>query len=317
MKDAPSHLLLSALTWIGRPTVWTAGDEDEHIGTYEEAASARLIKGKINTELEAVEYIPTNPIVFQYTRHAHVGTTSSEVTYYGGVFGSNMPPVLRICLPDRQPWPERFQRSYLDEDIKRSRSGPPFEFYNVDLNGETGLEPDCLDGLTFAPDLPGQPDDGLGPVEDEGDEVDSAVGLGWQGTWVTALLEKQDKRQPLGERNEIVWHPKTINAWWRRPEDQEAAPAITWGVEFSLRFRQPLKITEFSSHIYKDADESVPSRGISSYTVRATILRTFVKNKWFVQANNLDGKNEDEDEGTESGGDSEDDDEDMDSGYGY
>ncbi|KAJ6451642.1 hypothetical protein C8R45DRAFT_1083685 [Mycena sanguinolenta] len=323
MNDAPSHLLLSALTWNGEPTVWTLGEEDEHIGTYVEAATARLIKGGINTELEAVEYTPVNPIAFQYTRHAYVGSSSSEVTYYGGVFGENMPPLVRICLPGRRPWPERFHPSYYDEYIKRPRTGPPFEFYNPDWTGVTRLDPSSLHGLTFKPDLPGQSDDGLEPDMDAGHEQDSTR----SGTNVSQL----------GERNEIVWHPSwRIIDWvgWRPPGVQEVAPPITWGVEVrlqgsnghghgppvalpffwhvtyygvsSLRLRQPIKITELDAEIYEDVEEPDPSRGISSYTVRATILRVLVKNEWFVQANNSDGQNEDEDEGAGSEGDGED-----------
>jgi hypothetical protein len=110
MNDAPPKLLLLALSWSGSPTSWSAGDDDKHIGTYSEAGTAQLHKAGINTELRAVEYTPSPPVIFQYTRHTDVGTRSSEITYCGAVLGENMSLLIRICLPGCLPWPERFKR---------------------------------------------------------------------------------------------------------------------------------------------------------------------------------------------------------------
>ena len=123
MDDAPPQLLISALAWIGEPTTWLSGELPEHIGTYREVATARLNRLRMATELAAVEYTPASETSFQYTRHANVGTSSSTVTYEGGVFGENMPPLVRICLPSQQPWPERFKRSeyYDDDDVRSGR----------------------------------------------------------------------------------------------------------------------------------------------------------------------------------------------------
>ncbi|KAJ6451641.1 hypothetical protein C8R45DRAFT_90262 [Mycena sanguinolenta] len=302
MEDAPSSLLLSALTWTGDPTIWCADEAEEYVGTYNEAAAVELNKSGITTQLGVVEYTPERPVVFQYTRRAQVGKVSFDAAC--ALFGNNMAPLVRICLLGRLPWPERFGRHHgLDHD--RRRTGPLFHFWSADCLDETGLNPECLHGLTFAADLPGQP----------GNNSDSIVDcLGWQGSWVTALLEKQDQDQPWGERNEIIWNvsPK---------EDQIPEPA-TWGVEVCLK---PMQITELDPDIYEDKDDPVPSRGISSYTVRATILRVFVKSEWFVQQSNAVESNEDEDEDMDSEEedygeedyDEEDDHEGMNSHYDY
>ncbi|KAJ7196520.1 hypothetical protein GGX14DRAFT_473354 [Mycena pura] len=266
MDDAPPQLLISALAWIGEPTTWISGELPEHIGTYRQVATARLNRLRVATELAAVEYTPATETSFQYTRHANVGTSSSTVTYEGGVFGENMPPLVRICLPSQHPWPERFKRSeyYNDDDIERPRAGPPFHFYNIDWNGGTGIDPDSFSGLTFSPDLPGQLATDTEPDGDEGHEQDSTVGLGWHGPWATALLERQDRGQPLGEKTEIVWN---------------FGNNATWGVQVRLR----------------------ESRGIASYTIRATILRVFVRSQWFVQEDESDKTDGDGDESEEDG----------------
>ncbi|KAF7365572.1 hypothetical protein MVEN_00430600 [Mycena venus] len=264
MDDAPPHLLISALTWTGWPTTWSAGDGSEHIGTYREAATGRLNRLGIDAGLGAVEYAPVTELVFQYTRRAFAGTASSEIAYYGKIMGDNIPPLVRICLPDRLPWPERFRRS---RGIRRSLSGPPFEFYDEDWKGETGLDPDRLRGLAFSPDLPGQLVDDADPDGDAGHEQDSWVGLGWHGAYATALLERQSRGEPLGERTEIVWDSR---------DDAHA----TWGVQVHL---QALKVTEVDAYVYTEVENPPDARGISSYDIRARVLRVFVREGEFVR----------------------------------
>ncbi|KAJ6584495.1 hypothetical protein B0H19DRAFT_387664 [Mycena capillaripes] len=248
--------------------------------------SLQLNKIGLNTELGAVEYSPTRPTSFQYTRRAAVGLSSSEVTYYGAVFGTNMPPLVRISLPGRLPWPEKFEPS---DDIERPRAGPPFEFWNEDWRGESGIHPEYLRGLRFSPDLSGQPGDETEPISNFGRESDSSVGLGWHGDWATALLEKQDRGQPLGERIEVVWHGET------------------WGAQVRLR---DLKVTEVDADTYEDVEnlELDDPRGISDYTVQATILRVFVKSEEFVRLEQQPVVQEEEEDDSEE---SDEDDEDM------
>ncbi|KAJ7608300.1 hypothetical protein DFH06DRAFT_1377583 [Mycena polygramma] len=210
-----------------------------------------------------------------------MGVSGSTVTYEGATFGENMLPLVRVCLPDRLPWPERFKRS---DEMGRPRTGPPFEFYNINWDGYTGIHPEYFGGLTFSPDEPGQIADDMSPETDEGHEPVSTVGLGWHGNWVTTLLEKQDRGEPLGERNEIVLNTA-------RAED------ATWGMEVRL---QALKAIEMDPDLYEDVEAPEDrSRGISAYEVRATVLRVFVKPKEFLQMQEPDEDSESEDEDDE------------------
>ncbi|KAK7023057.1 hypothetical protein R3P38DRAFT_3195005 [Favolaschia claudopus] len=275
MDNIPSKLLLSALRWTGEPTTWSAddGDPDEYVGTYSEAANVSLNRIGLNHELDAIEYKPANLTTFQYTRKANIGTTYSEIADYGGIYGDNMPPLLRICLPDRHPWPETFKELDWDPEL-RPLAGPPFKFSTCDWNGDTGIDPESLQtrALTFSPDMPGQPAIEVEPKSDLGHESGSWVGLGWHGPWVTALLEKQDRGERLGNRREIVWNSDSNK---------------TWGAEVHL---EVAKVTEVDKFIYDELDESedpIITRGISSYTIRASILRVFVKSQWFIES--LDG----------------------------
>ncbi|KAJ7082999.1 hypothetical protein C8R44DRAFT_894638 [Mycena epipterygia] len=256
-SDAPPRLLLSALTWNGWPTTVTESNGAEIIGTYVQSAAVPLDKGGMNVALGTVEYTPVTSTSFSYTRHAFTGTASSEVTYYGAILGDNMPPLIRICLPGRLPWPERFTTvGYIERRLR----GPPFEFWDVDWHGEAGLEPNALTLHAVSipgPDLPGQPQADVEPSSEDGREPDSYEYLGWQGDWATALLKKQDRHESLGERTDIIWN---------------ATENPTWGVQLRL---QAIKLTERVD----DEDESEDSRGISDYDVRATILRVFVKSE--------------------------------------
>jgi hypothetical protein len=185
----------------------------------------------------------------------------------------------------------------------------------MDWTEDTGINPENLHGLTFSPDLPGQPENDTAPIFTGGREQDSSVGLGWHGNWATALLEKQDRGQLLGERTEIMWDTK---------EDP------TWGVQVRLQvnFRdsrqtlneltlvsQAIQVTEVDPDMYEEVDPDeyedeespVHSRGISDYEVQATILRVFVKSEGFVRLQEPD-EIQDEDESEEE---FDDDDEDM------
>ncbi|KAJ7083000.1 hypothetical protein C8R44DRAFT_753603 [Mycena epipterygia] len=238
-----THLLnyfSQPLTWNGYPkTVCRDDYEEEHIGTYSQSTAVRLNKGGMNVELGAVEYIPVAPTSFRYTRHTFTGTAHSDITYYGAILGDNMPPWIRICLPGCLPWPERLVPSE-SENIEKSLTGPPFVFWDTDFNWEDGsTQPDlALHAVSISgPDLPASPIHGRA--------------WGWQGDWATALLERQDRHELLGERTEIVWNTK------ENP---------TWGV-------QAIELTE------RLDDEDENSRGISDYDVRATVLRVFVKSE--------------------------------------
>ncbi|KAJ7465119.1 hypothetical protein FB451DRAFT_429901 [Mycena latifolia] len=266
--EAPPQLILSALTWVGSPTTIVAGDSEEHIGSYVQSAHVRLNRGRMNTQLEAVEYTPATATSFKYTRHAFVGTASSEVTYYGAILAEDMSPVMRICLPDRRPWPEKFQP---DDDVDRPLSGPPFNFYDSDWRGEHGIHPEMLSGIHItAPDLPGQGDTDAEPDHQAGDEPDSQEGSGWQGPWVTTLLQKQDRRQLLGEVTKIVWDA--------HGDDRGL------GVELRLR---AVRLTE-----YHDGDPEA-TRAISDYDIQATILRVFATSEGLLS---LHGAEEEEEE---------------------
>ncbi|KAJ7366352.1 hypothetical protein DFH08DRAFT_797342 [Mycena albidolilacea] len=250
MNDAPPKLLLSALSWSGSPTSWSAGDDDKHIGTYSEAGTAQLHKAGINTELRAVEYTPS-------------------------------PPTWAQDHP-KSPTVGRFWGK-----IERPLKGPPFEFYDTDWpSGENRIHPEELRGLRFLSDLPGHLNSDAESNGAFGHKMDSTVGLGWHETWVTTLLEKQDLGKPLGERTDIVW-------------DRTSG----WGVQVR---REAVRVRERYTDVYDKVDvddmqDIVQSRGIESYTIRATILRVFVKSEWFDQKEGLPEREEEEDEDEDYG----------------
>ncbi|KAK6992539.1 hypothetical protein R3P38DRAFT_2739852 [Favolaschia claudopus] len=273
MDNTPSKLLLSALGWIGEPTPWSAdGEGPEYVGKYSEAANVLLNQVGMNRELDAIEYKPANLTTFQYTRKANISTTHSDITYYGGIYGDNMPPLLRICLPDRHPWPETFKELDWDPEL-RPLAGPPFEFYTCDWNGDAGIDPESLHtgALTFSPDMPGQLQNETEAESGFGHESDSGVGLGWHGPWATAMLEKKDRGEQLGNRREIVWSSDSDK---------------TWGVEVHLEAAKVTEVDKFTYEELHESEEPIPTRGISSYTIRASILRVFVKARWFDEALN-------------------------------
>ncbi|KAJ6451643.1 hypothetical protein C8R45DRAFT_1083686 [Mycena sanguinolenta] len=307
MNAAPPQLLLSVLTWTGKPTFWTAGDSDEYIGSYIDAMTVQLNKTGINTRFKTVEYTPVTPAVFQYKRHAHVGEWPD--IWESAVFGADIPPLVRICLAGSLPWPEQFNNSSLNDDV-RNHLYKNFQNSSIDLYRKTAHG---MDGIRLSFDLPGQPEHDC-PNLAYGHELEFSVGLGWHGPWVMALLDRQDQDQPLGVEEKIVWD--TGNNITRQ---------TTWGMQVRL---QVIDITELNPDVYEevDDDDAVPSRGISSYEIRATISRVFVKNTWFVEQNNSieSGEDEGEDMDLEDRGDGEeedgeeeedDDDEGMDSEY--
>ncbi|KAJ6550664.1 hypothetical protein DFH09DRAFT_1168649 [Mycena vulgaris] len=218
-----------------------------------------------NPALGAIEYTPAKTISFNYERHAFTTVASSEITYYGAIFGTNMSPLIRICFPDRHPWSERFKKL---ENIQRPLAGPPFEFWSVDWNGGKGLgDPSDLEfhAVALSPDLPGQLADDVEPNFTEGREQDSSKGLGWQGAWVVALLEKQARAEPLGERTEIIWN-STQN------------PA--WGMRVRLQAIQVVAREDDEDEVNEEEFADIPSSpGISDYEVRATIQRVFVRSE--------------------------------------
>ncbi|KAJ7727372.1 hypothetical protein B0H16DRAFT_1779373 [Mycena metata] len=245
MDDAPPQLILSALIWDGFPTSWIAGDDDKHVGTYTEEVSVR-------TEFRAIEYAPAAPARF------------NDLTEEGAIFGENIPPLLRIALPGRLPWPERFSSSNW---VNRPLNGPPFKFYNI--NWEDGSwEPSALDvhSVRFTPDLPGQSAEDVEPIRTWGDPC---TRLGWRGPWVTTLLEKQDARQPLGDRTEILWD--SMGKWIPTGSGRQNINGI-------LVYSTTIRVIELT-----DYDDDSPSRSISDYEVRATVLRVLVKGEGFVR----------------------------------
>ncbi|KAJ7162995.1 hypothetical protein C8R46DRAFT_1281233 [Mycena filopes] len=266
---SPPRLIFSALTWTGKPATLdvSEGAGGDHVGTYPEAASVKLTMSSRTVTLELqgrgkthfVEYIPLGSTQrsFVYSRHAFNGVAYSGDCLYGGILGEDMGPRIRVCLPGRHAWPERFERV----ELGRPLTGPPFAFFDTDWVCHNGIHPEKgLAGLTLSPDLPGQidpPENDL--VYEDGHEEGSTVGLGWHAEWVTALLQRKDLRQPLGEMTRLIFNDKT-NA--------------TWAVE-------ALKVEEVDPWICEEVadeenSEAMRSRGISDYTVRATILRVFV-----------------------------------------
>ncbi|KAK7023047.1 hypothetical protein R3P38DRAFT_2957229 [Favolaschia claudopus] len=303
MNDPSPRLSLSAIIRDRAPTVWCAGDDyDELLGTYCEAANVTrtLLKGKMNIELAAIEYTPAAPYSFDYMRHAYVGANGSTVTYEGDVFGENMSPLIRICLPDRRPWPEHFRRSAHERKYPHGSSLPIFA---DDWQGSNDIHPESSlqkklqkRSVELVPDVPNQSLEDMEPVVGSGREQDSTVRLGWHETWATAMLENRDHYHPLGNMTDIFWDP-----------------AEEWGVEMHLQrhFDQVMSVNEVEPWIYEEQDEDsdpLESRGVESYEVRATILRVFVKNSWFIRARQ-EPENQDEEDtsGSDSEGEHEDD----------
>ncbi|KAJ7676048.1 hypothetical protein DFH06DRAFT_1318186 [Mycena polygramma] len=170
-----------------------------------------------------------------------------------------MSPLMCICLPGRVSWPERFKRTDYSEDIERPLAGLPFLFYDIDWSYEEGQwDPTKLENnaVTFSPDLPGQTLKDVDTVSGSGDEPDSQMGLGCCGDWVTALVDKRDRGQPLGRRTRIVWN---MNG--------------TWGAEVrleALKVVEPVDKEEPASD-EEDGEEDTdgPSRrSISAYDIR-------------------------------------------------
>ncbi|KAJ7162994.1 hypothetical protein C8R46DRAFT_1102161, partial [Mycena filopes] len=178
----------------------------EHVGTYDEAASVQLKLSRI-VELQGrgqthfVEYIPLGlprATTFEYSRHAFVGVVDAEV-----LIAQNMAPWMRICLPGRRAWSQRFQPSGAERPI----AGPPFIFYETDWMYPEGIHAEKdFDGLTFSPDLPGQVNTGHGLTQEC---------LGWHADWVAALLERQDLDlpRPLGAMTRLFFNDTTHATW--------------------------------------------------------------------------------------------------------
>ncbi|KAJ7644483.1 hypothetical protein FB45DRAFT_1053233 [Roridomyces roridus] len=246
MDDAPPQLKLSALTWSGLPTTFAMGYGTEYVGTYNKAVAVQLNKSGHNAEHDTVEYIPAAPTSFEYTRHAFPDTVDSEVVEYGALLANNMSPLFRL---------------------KRPCKGPPFKFFDEDWDrGVNGLHPDELKhgSLEFtAPDLPvqGQVNVEPGSEDDESDESS-----GWQGEWAALLLERSDRKESLGE-------PRTEIAWMEGRESLQSSSTKMWGVELRLEALRVSEVDEFED----ESDPNPSRRAISNYTVRATVLRIFVK----------------------------------------
>ncbi|KAJ7465120.1 hypothetical protein FB451DRAFT_429902 [Mycena latifolia] len=289
--DGPPQLRLSALTWSGHPTTVCGDDEDEFIGTYAEAATVLLNVVGSSAELGTIEYTPATTTSFVYERHAYTSVMSSTVTYYGGAaaLGENMSPLIRVCLPDRRPWPERFKKYIHNEEIERPLIGPPFKFWSIDWpgygDGHRRWEPNALEwhAVALSPDLPGQPQDDVEPGSTEGRETDSTEGLGWQGEWAESLLQKQARNEPLGERTEIIWNSK------QNP---------TWGVQVRL---QPVRVVEREDSEYEMSPDVAAevTPGISDYEVRATVLRVFIKSEEIARLREPEVEDEEEDSDNE------------------
>ncbi|KAJ7145038.1 hypothetical protein C8R46DRAFT_1232398 [Mycena filopes] len=288
MDNAPPQLNLSVLTWKGWPS--TLGDGDEYSGTYSQAALVRTRKGTFNAGLAAIEYIPAATTKFRYMRRSATGTEGSTVTYEGGIAGENVPPLMRIALPGRLHWPERFRECDFLE-LERKLTGPPFKFFDIDwhMDCDDTWDPSRLKlhSVNFdTPDLPGQPPTAVDPERTQGArEEDCSVGLGWCGDWATALLEKQDRNQALGERTEIMWNnPVPGNA--------------DWGAEVRLEAIRVGEPTDYDDLACENPEET-PKRCISDYEVRATVLRIFVKSEAFArlqQPDEVQSEEEEEDE---------------------
>ncbi|KAJ6550608.1 hypothetical protein DFH09DRAFT_1086556 [Mycena vulgaris] len=228
MNAPPPQLRLSALTWSGYPKTWCAGDGDEHISTYAEAAAVRLNFVGPNADLGAIEYAPDAPTSFVY----HISDTRAPWDIRpqdAAILGQKISSLMCKCRPGRHPWPERF------------------------------MESDQLAG-------------DVEPRSTAGGKLDSSRGVGWQGAWMVALLEKQARRESLGRR-EIIW-------------SSEQNP--TWAVEDRLDLVCPdfkaarvVECQDYEDERSEDEDEdgdtpTLPARGISDYEVRATVLRVFV-----------------------------------------
>ncbi|KAJ7166448.1 hypothetical protein C8R43DRAFT_1163143 [Mycena crocata] len=232
----PPQLLLSALTWSGKPVVYDADDSDERVGAYSEAANVILNNVKNPTTPGIAEYVPDRPTSFRYRRCTVDGN--------GHSCGDAMSPRVNICLPHRRPWQEKFNPVESSADSRE----PPFEFWVSDWNQEQGIHPEeDLGGQSICgPDLPGQNDqlEGTNYWDERRDHK-------WSGDWVTALLEKQERREPLDERTETVWK---FNA-----TPNSTVP--TWGME--VRF-QALRVVEFDDSWAYDSHEEENSEEVEN-----------------------------------------------------
>ncbi|KAF8129117.1 hypothetical protein K438DRAFT_1789231 [Mycena galopus ATCC 62051] len=146
------------------------------------------------------------------------------------------------------------------------------------------LSPENLNGLIFSPDLPGQLADDVGPSLEEGPLLDSTVGLGWHGTWATALLEKQEKRQSLGERNEIGWNSRKdligrVPTTWKSVSNNTGLTGL----------RKTVKFKEADADMHEDAE--TPLRGPCHHFAGLRQERVFQE-----ELEGSDERNEDEDE---------------------
>ncbi|KAJ7243775.1 hypothetical protein C8J57DRAFT_61365 [Mycena rebaudengoi] len=242
----PPQLLFSALTWDGEPALYETGYDSKPLGTYAEGAPVSLfnIVGW-NVEHDAIEYTPAAPTLFTYTRRTYIDddlAASADVV----VQGDCMPPLLRVCLPTRNPWPEVFKP---ESWTNRPLSGPPFHFYDTDWDN---LNPEDMEGHRMTDlDLPGQ--DNSGPYSDMNEDGGWKMS-GWQGTWVDALLEKQARGEDLGHRTKIVWHKNLKHGQ-------------KWAVKVKLH----------AIEVFEIIGEPGEPTAIHGYKVEANILAIFVK----------------------------------------
>ncbi|KAJ6550572.1 hypothetical protein DFH09DRAFT_1086516 [Mycena vulgaris] len=200
VNTPPPRLRLSALAWAGYPRTW---------------------------------YAPAAPMLFVYQRHAHTMEYSSED---GAIPGGNIPPLTRICHPDRHLWPERFME---------------FKYWYP-----SQLEPRAV-GLS--PDLLGQLARDVEPRSTAGGELDSPRGVVWQGAWAVALLEEQARKELLGGEGD---YKRIRHGLWK------LAVRVVECEDYDDEMSEDEDKGEDTPNL--------SARGISDYEVRVTILQVFV-----------------------------------------
>lgn len=175
-----------------------------------------------------------------------------------------------------------------DEEIEhwqraRCGPGPPYDFYDNDWLGRLNRMPSCIGAYALnvgEPDLPGQPDDGGQAVLTEWDEdgqhveSDGAEWNGWQGAWVSELLDRAARKVEQETRVGVHWRD------WGRVDGFRIVNEKMWGVEFEFK---PIAFETYELYPDSEPDKPPPKPKInlSAYTVEATVRRIFVKPKWF------------------------------------
>ena len=255
--------------------MWDAdGNPLEEFGQYVVPPSAPtrgLKRPRWNEDRECFVLVPTTPYQFKYHRRRHVGYGSSQITWYGGVWGEGdiCSPVIFLHRTDNHaPYVARI----MDEDREEViQSRLPFKFLTHAEYGGSSLWR-LVEHSGSAPSvLLDEPDlvlrqkalDGEGGAEsddepsDPEDEQDSQRYIGWSGNWTREFIERAEAGEPLEPLTKEVW-------------DMEK----TWGVKVKLEpHRKSVEHTEDFRH----DEDAIGKQRLAGYAIRAEVLEVYVK----------------------------------------